>query len=116
MASAGYNSHKYRPEVMARRIADMSNPTWLHHREVYKAAKGKKRRRVAQWNADWNRAGRPRDFPDWPEYEAAHKDKWAQEDREARAYQGRLNRWHAAWVAAGMPQGFPNMIDWEAAQ
>lgn len=105
-----------RPEVQARRIADMSNPEYMRRRAMVKAATGYKRERLVKWNIAWNLSGRARDFPDFPEWDAANKPAMDAERAKQRAYQKRLNVWHAAWVAAGMPSGFPNMQTWEASQ
>jgi hypothetical protein len=62
-------AHSSRPEIQARRMAAQQDPEWQRRRTIYLAAKGLiQKQQVANWNADWNIAGRPADFPDFPEW------------------------------------------------
>lgn len=67
------NAWKYRPERQARLQADMKNPEFMRRREMYRKAKGRlAKMRVARWNVAWNTAGRPADFPDFPQWAEAN--------------------------------------------
>lgn len=48
-----------------RRTARKITPEAQRRREMWRKARGAKRQRVADWNAAWNLAGRPADFPDF---------------------------------------------------
>lgn len=66
------NAWKHRPERQARILAEMANPEYLRRKEIYRKARGAVAKRlVAHWNIEWNRAGRPADFPDFPEWKRA---------------------------------------------
>ena len=60
-----------RNRVVAR-LAD-SSPEGDRRRAMWKAAKGERRVRIAEWNRAWNRAHRPADFPDFPAWLAQQK-------------------------------------------
>jgi hypothetical protein len=63
------NAWKHAPERQARLIQNMTDPEWARRREVYRKARGtEKKRQVANWNVAWNVAGRPSDFPDFPDW------------------------------------------------
>jgi hypothetical protein len=65
------NAWKYAPARQARLQADMQNPEWVRRQELYRKARGQEmKRRIAHWNIAWNQAGRPADFPDFPEWDA----------------------------------------------
>jgi len=70
------NAWKHAPARQARLIASMSDPEWQRRREIYRKARGPAaKREVAHWNIAWNQAGRPADFPDFPEWKAAQAAK-----------------------------------------
>lgn len=103
------NAYKYRPEYQARMIENMNNPEWCRRREIYRKTRGKflgyfdKKRLVADWNADWNLQGRPKDHPDFHEWLEKNRAKLTARRDEERAAQERINQAHADWVAKGMP-------------
>jgi hypothetical protein len=67
--SATGNAWKYAPQRQARLQMDMRNPEYVRRTEMYRKAKGREAKAlVAHWNIDWNLAGRPADFPDFPEW------------------------------------------------
>lgn len=94
------NAHKYRPEVQARRLADMSNPEWQRRREMYRKARGEKKRRVAQWNVAWNLAGRPADFPDFDAWAVSKRAEWDAEKHRMHELQAQVDAAHARWLAS----------------
>lgn len=102
---SGGNAWKYRPERQARIIADMGNPEWVRRRELYRTARGKflghfdKKRLVADWNVEWNLAGRPRTQPDFPEWLELNRDRLLAKRDEDRRLQQRINEAHAAYLA-----------------
>lgn len=57
---------------IAARLAERS-PESERRRAMWKAARGERRRQITQWNMAWNRAHRPTDFPDFPEWLARQK-------------------------------------------
>lgn len=63
-------SHDFRPEIQARKQADARNPEVQRRREIYRKARGDKKRRVANWNVAWNVCGRPADFPEFDAWDA----------------------------------------------
>jgi hypothetical protein len=72
------NAWKHAPARQARLQRDMQNPEWLRRREIYRKARGSAAKRlVAHWNVDWNLAGRPADFPDFPEWKAANAHRFS---------------------------------------
>lgn len=103
------NAYKYRPEYQARMIENMNNPEWRRRREIYRKARGKflghfdKKRLVADWNAEWNLKGRPKDHPDFPAWLEQNREKLTTRRDEDRALQEQIDRVHAEWVAKVMP-------------
>jgi hypothetical protein len=64
------NAWKHAPARQASLQRDMQSPEWVRRREMYRKAKGAaKKTRIAHWNIAWNVAGRPADFPDFPEWD-----------------------------------------------
>lgn len=67
-------AHFSRPEIQARHAASAKNPEFVRRQAIARAAKGRNRREIAShWMVEWNLAGRPVDFPELAEWEAAKR-------------------------------------------
>lgn len=56
----------------AARLANRS-PESARRQAMWKAARGERRQQITKWNMAWNRAHRPADFPDFPDWLAQQK-------------------------------------------
>ena len=72
------NAWKYAPARQAKLQMEMRNPEFIRRQEMYRKARGSSAKMlVANWNVDWNLAGRPVDFPDFPEWKRQRAAKSA---------------------------------------
>lgn len=70
------NAWKYAPARQARLQQDMQNPEYMRRKDVYSKARGREAKAlVAHWNVEWNLAGRPANFPDFPEWKRRREGK-----------------------------------------
>lgn len=70
------NAWKHAPSRQARLQQDMQNPEYMRRKELYRKARGREAKAlVANWNIDWNLAGRPADFPDFNEWKRLRNAK-----------------------------------------
>ncbi len=70
------NSSKHDARRTAKRARSDKNPEVARRKEMWLKAKGARRERITNWNAAWNRAGRPENFPD---FDAWSKQRQGQE-------------------------------------
>lgn len=70
------NAWKHAPARQVRLQQDMQNPEYMRRKEIYRKARGREAKAlVAHWNIDWNVAGRPADFPDFPEWKRRRDER-----------------------------------------
>ncbi len=72
------NAYKHAPARQAMLQREGQNPEFVRRQKLYRETKGfAAKMLVASWNVDWNVAGRPADFPDFPEWKAARAERRA---------------------------------------